>query len=264
LCGVSIRFDDIEFLPETEALFCEMVETTMKATRASGRQFVIAQHMGGSHMIFVGPPRRDWEDVDEGALTDLATYGLLQLGYSSRGTPNYRVSSDGHRYYRYLQERRGTPVVQVEEMIRRLIDGEAFSRRYPKSVAALSKATQLLWTGETDDQTASELGAALRATLQDFVDELLQRLGVHSTLSREQPISRLREAVDAIRDRIGAREQAVMNKLVELADVELREVQRIHHVRHEGPVKGWDEMRRATFVLTLLIHELDLAAGSPP
>jgi hypothetical protein len=260
---VSIRFEDIEFLPETEALFCEMVETTMESTKASGRLFILAQHMGGNHMIFAGPPRRDWEDVDEGGLNDLANYGLLQLDYSSRGTPNYRVSNDGHRYYRYLQERRGTPMAQVEETIHRLIDGEAFARRYPKTVSSLGKATQLLWRGETDDQTASELGAALRAALQDFADEYLQRLRVQSKISREQPISRLRDAIDTIRDRIGAREPAVIDKLVELADVELREVQRIHHVRDEGPVGRWDEMRRATFVMTLTIYELDRAAGSP-
>jgi hypothetical protein len=260
---MRISFEDIEFLPETEALFCDMVEATMEAVKSSGRLFLLSKHSGGNSLILVGPPRRDWHDIDEAALNDFAVYGLLQIDYGSRGNPIYRVSNDGHRYYRYLQERRGTPIDQVETTIRTFFEGERFALRYPRAVSALGKATEILWKGKNDDQTASELGAALRAALQDFTDEFLQRLGIQSQESQERPIHRLRGIVDAIAGRTGGREPPVLRALVGLAHVELREIQRIHHVRDVGEVESWDELRRATFVLTFLMYELDRAAGSP-
>lgn len=259
---MAIPFASLEFLPENERLFCEMVEASMEATKASGRLFLFLAHMGGNSLVFAGPPRRSWEEVDEGALTDFVTYGLLHLDYGGRGTPNYRVSNDGYRYYRYLQERRGTPIVQIEETVRRFLDGEDFAQRYPKATQALGKATSLLWTGELDDQHVSELGAAMRAALQDFTVEFLAQLGVAAEASPEKPIQGLKNAVDRLSDRLGEREPAVLKALVDLAEVELREIQRIHHVRDEGKVHTWDELRRATFLLTLVMYELDHAAAS--
>lgn len=260
---MRIRFEDIEFLPETEDLFREMVEASMAVANPSGRRFLLAKHLGGNSLVLAGPPRRDWKDADEAALTDLVAYGLLQADYGSRGTPNYRVSNDGHRYYRYLQRRRGTALAQIETTIRRSIEDENFAQRYPRAILGLGKATDLLWEGTTDDRAASELGAALRAALQDFANELLERLGIKTEVSKEKPVQRLRVAGESIADRIGEREPAVLNALVELASAELREVQRIHHVRDEGSVDRWDELRRATFVLGLLMYELDRAAESP-
>ncbi|MDP8927649.1 MAG: hypothetical protein M3O70_03485 [Actinomycetota bacterium] len=95
------------------------------------------------------------------------------------------------------------------------------------------------------------------------MDELLQHLAVASDVSREKPIQRLREATAAVADRVGPRETAVLEQLVELADVTLKQVQRVHHIRDESkPIAGWDELRRTGFVLAMLMHELDKVAES--
>lgn len=255
-----LRFDEIELLPETEELLCGMVEAAL-AAKPAGRLFIFSAHMRGNVLISTGPPRRDWADIDEAALQDLAAYGLLQRGFSSKGTPNYRVSNDGYRYYRYLQARRGTHLEQLEETIRAHLDGARFSSRYPRTAGGMSQAFDLLWQGDTDNTRVSELGADLRGAMQDFATELLARQRVESETSAEKPVQRLEEAIAQLENRLGEREPAVLAALVNLADATLRQVQRVHHVRDEGAIDQWDELRRAAFVLAFLMYEFDLAVG---
>ncbi len=259
---MGLPFASIDLPPETEQLFVEMAEATLSSTTPAHRMFMLAVHLGGNRLVFAGQPRRDWKDVDPGALDDLASLGLLRKSFGGRGTPNYRLTNDGRRFFEWLMSQRGEPIRQVEQTVRTWLGSEGFASRYPAASASLGRAFEQLWHGETDDQAVSGYGADLRAALQDFASELQGHLKLDSSTSREKPVDRLAEAVEALADRVGEREEAVLAQLVELCRVTLRQVQRIHHVRAEGELSGWDELRRAGFVLVMVVHELDRAVDS--
>lgn len=257
---MALPFASVDLTPETQQLFVEMAEATLNSTTPAHRMFLLAQHLGGNNLIFSGEPRRDWKDVDPGSLDDLAGLGLLRKGFGGgRGTPNYQLTNDGRRFFEWLMSQRGEPVRQVERGVQAWLGSEGFARRYPTASISLGRALEQLWRGETDEQTASAYGADLRAALQDFAAEVHGQLKLDSSANREKPIDLLEEAVEALADRIGQREKAVLTQLVALCDATLRQVQRIHHVRAEGKLRGWDELRRAGFVLTMVVHELDRA-----
>lgn len=261
---MHIPFDAIDLEPEAKQLFCDMATAVLEADPRSERMFMLAVHLGGNQLIFVGEPRRTWKDVDRGALDDLVELGLLRKGHGGgrSPTPNFRLRNDGRRYYQWLQQQRGQPVDQVQETVVSWLEGERFAVRYPRTSESLGRAFAALWSGEQDDQTVSRMGADLRSGLQDFADELLQRLGVESTISQEKPLDRLGESVNAVAHRVGPRETAVLEQLVELARVTWKQTQRLTHMRDEElPMSGWDELRRTGFVLAMVMHELDRATG---
>jgi hypothetical protein len=66
-----------------------------------------ADSAGGTHMIFTGErSSRQFSNFDGGAVQDLLAWNLLHLGYSRRGTPNYRVTGEALRFYRWLMQNR--------------------------------------------------------------------------------------------------------------------------------------------------------------
>lgn len=260
--GTSFATIDLE--TEAERLFCEMAETALEADPKSERMFMLAVDMEGNQLVFVGDPQRTWTDVDRGALDDFVELGLLRKGFGSgrARTPNYRLRNDGRRYHQWLQQERGQPMDQVEEAVTEWLDGERFAARYPRASVSLGKAFAALWSGDQGDQTVSSMGGDLRSGLQEFTDELLERLALESATSPEKPLERLDEAVRAVADRVGPRETAVLEQLVELTRAIWKQTQRLTHVRdEEEPLAGWDELRRTGFVVAMVVHELDRAVG---
>lgn len=110
--AVGLPFASIDLPPETEQLFVEMAEATLSSTTPAHRMFMLAVHLGGNRLVFAGQPRRDWKDVDPGALDDLASLGLLRRSFGGRGTPNYRLTNDGRRFFEWLMSRGASPSVR--------------------------------------------------------------------------------------------------------------------------------------------------------
>lgn len=240
--------------PEAEQLFTEMVEAHLAS--AGDRLFLLSETMAGNSLMFTGKPRRDWRRVDKGALEDLARYGLLTRGRSGR-THNFRVNGDGVKFHEWFVRQSGQAVAQVENAAARLLASETFGRRFPGAKHHLDEASKLLWHGNTDDQTASEIGDHLRKALMDLTSVIVGDDGGRS----EKPVERL-EAHLAAAD-VSERERTVLVDLVGLARSCLRLDHRLNHVRDETdkelPLRGWDEARRAVSVTTLVCAELAIA-----
>ncbi|HEU5151775.1 MAG TPA: hypothetical protein VFU19_14840 [Iamia sp.] len=105
--------------PEAAELFEEMVQTHLAAS--GDRMFLQADSIDGSPLLFLGQSRRNWEKVDRGALDDLVGYGLLRRDYSSRSTPNYRVSGESLAFHRWWMDQRASALEQVDTEAQRLI-----------------------------------------------------------------------------------------------------------------------------------------------
>lgn len=255
----GISYEDLfgRLSPEALSLLREMVAAHLESS--GDRMFIRASYLGqrGESLLFTGDgSRRSFDGIDGGAIEDLAAYGLLHVGYSRKGTPNYRVGSEALAFYRWIMEQEGTGVAQVEEQVQRVIEGDAFAQAHPGAAHHLREAFALLWSGRTDDQVVSEVGDHLRKAIMDLTTDLIGGGG-----DQERPIARLTERLNQAT--VSDRERAVLSQLVELARVSLRLDHRLNHIRDEAdqgePPATWEEVRRAAFATSLVCYELSRA-----
>ncbi len=252
----AVPFDDLaqRLTPEAAELFEEMASAHLEST--GDRLFIRADSAAGTHMIFTGEgSARRFSNFDGGAVQDLLAWGLLHQGHSRRGTPNYRVTGEAVRFYRWLMQSRGTAIDQVEQQVKRVTDGAHFAEAHPGGAHHLREAFELLWSGRTDEQVVSEIGDHLRKALMDATTDLVRC----DTGGQERPIQRLKAHLDSLH--LPSREAEVLVQVVELARVVLRLNHRLNHIRDEAdqgePGASWEEIRRAAFATAFACYELD-------
>lgn len=253
----SISYEDLKdrLTDEARETFVDMVRIHNEPGK--GDRFFIESHtFSGRSLLFAGPGNGEGlSDVDGGALKDLVGYGLLHEDFSSSGTPNYRVSGEGQQFHRWLMEQQGSPMAQIEEAARQLLDGDQFAAEHSSAAHHLGEAFDLLWSNATDDTIVSEIGDHLRKALMDVTkDKTSGVAGDH-----EKPVELLEALVDSKTD-LGEREKATLLQLVEFARSVLRLDHRLNHIRDEKD-KGrdsvaWPELRRAAFTTALVCYEI--------
>jgi len=253
----QIPFDDLanRLTPEALDLFREMAAAHVEST--GDRMFIRVDKRAGANLIFTGEgSRRQFQGLDGSAVEDLVAWGLLHVGYSSRGTPNYRVTGEALRFYRWLMQNEGSAVEQVEETVRRVVLGSTYAEVHPGAAHHVHEAFELLWSGRTSDQIVSEIGDHLRKALMDATTDAV---GSTSEGGQERPIERLRRHMAGLS--LPSREADVVSQIVELARAALRLDHRLNHIRDEvdlgEPAALWEELRRAAFVTALVCYELD-------
>jgi hypothetical protein len=254
---MSITFQDLadRLSPEAVDLFRKMVDLHLAAT--GDRMFMEIKSWGGCSLRFCADPGASLDKIDEGAIRDLSGYGLVQVNYGSRGTPNYRVGSDGLHFHKYLLQRFGLALTQVDEEVRRTLIDDGFAQRRREAAQDLAEAFDLLWTNRTDAQTVSEIGDHLRKALMDVTNSVLGDGGTAS----EQPVKRLRGALSSGTIQIPSREAEAVAQLVELVGAVLSLDHRLNHVRDEQDKRAepirWEELRRAAFLTAVVCYEID-------
>lgn len=250
----EITFADLasRMMPEALDLFQEMAAAHIEST--GDRRFMRSDSMGGSSLTFTGDgTSRSFRQLDVGAIEDICSWGLLHISYGSRGTPNYRVSGEALRFYRWLMESNGAAIDQVEASVRRIVESSTFAEAHPGAAHHLNKAFALLWGEKTSDQIISEVGDHLRKALMDATTDIVGEGG-----SQERPVERLRTHMATLD--LSSREVDVVARIVDLAEAALRLDHRLNHVRDETDrgrkEVGWDEVRRASFATALACYEL--------
>lgn len=253
----DVDFDDLaqRLTPEALELFEKMASAHLEST--GDRMFIRADSAAGTHMIFTGEgSSRQFSNFDGGAVQDLLAWNLLHLDYNRRGTPNYRVTGEALRFYRWLMQSKGSAIDQVEHHVRRVTDASIFATAHPGSAYHLREAFGLLWSERTDEQIVSEIGDHLRKALIDATTDVV---GAEAGSEQEKPIQRLRAHVGRLL--LPAREAEVLVQVVELARVVLRLDHRLNHIRDEAdqgePQVSWEETRRAAFATAFACYELD-------
>ena len=103
MADISCQHIARKLTPEALSLFQQMVAAHLGST--GDRMFIRSDSMGGALMIFTGEGSREsFTGFDGGAIEDLISWGLLHVGYSRRGTPNYRISGEAIQFHRRLME----------------------------------------------------------------------------------------------------------------------------------------------------------------
>ncbi len=241
--------------PEALDLFREMAAAHLEST--GDRLFISTSTSAGTNLNFLGQgSKRPFSGADEGSLADLTDWGLLRIDYGERGTPNYRVTGEGQRFYRHLMQGKGSAIDQIEEETRRVISGSEYAEAHPKAAHHLREAFDLLWSGRMDNPVVSELGDHLRKAVMDATTDLV---GPDAEGGQEKPIERLRLHLEGLE--LPSREAEVVSRIVELAEAVLRLDHRLNHIRDEAdkgePDAPWEEVRRAAFTTAFTCYELD-------
>jgi hypothetical protein len=240
-----------QLLPEVEELFCDNVGAHLQV-ELRDRDFFLVIAGGGPSLH--GPKSWTSHSVAEGDLDDQAGKGLLRRrSTGTRHSWRFGVTGDGVRYYRWLMNQRGSPVDQVEYVVRRTMDGAAFANAHPDASKRLAAAFELLWTGAEGPEVIRQIGEHLRSALQCMTTDL-----VGGTGGNEQVTPRLREHVRQLG--IGQRESELLEALVEYADKAIRLDQRLAHSKDEAdkglPIRSFDEARRTAFATAMVCYEL--------
>ena len=253
----QISFEDLadRLVPETLDLFREIAATHLEST--GDRFFILTSTFGGTNLHFRGKgSARQFSEVDKGALADLTDWGLLRVDYGARGSPNYRITGEGQRFYQDLMQGKGSAIEQIEEETRRVISGAEYAEAHPKAAHHLREAFELLWSGQRGDPVVSELGDHLRKALMDATTDLV---GPDAEVGQERPIERLMRHLERLD--LPSRETEVVSRIVELTEAVLRLDQRLDHIRDEAdkgkPSASWEEIRRAAFTTAFTCYELD-------
>lgn len=237
----------------------DMAATFLAAT--TDRFFMFHTTNRGAHLQFVGGTEVPFAQdlIDRAAFNDLVSYGLLRVIYRGRHNTNYELSGDSIRFHSFLRKLRGTPIDDVEQSSRPLLESAAFARRFPTVTRHLDRARELLWSEHaTSEQVASEIGHQLRSALIEIT-----AAATGETTKVEQVKPSLQRWVAGQRP---SRESRAIASLVQLA-IDVQDLnQRATHIRDEqakgeAPI-GHEELRRAVLLTTLCCAELARLAPS--
>jgi hypothetical protein len=254
---MQIPFEDVPLEKEQTDLLAEMVEAE-RATDASHRQpFLLIRVMGGNFLQHPGLTR---ESVYPADLQSLAEYGLLRLNYGSSGSEMFDVTPVGRRYYAWLKEQEGEPVVQLETEIRRLLDAAAFRERHAAAYDRWARAQAELWGAETP-AALTEIGHACREAIQLFVTDLVEKHQPAEVDSDPQhTVARLRAVIAAagLSENLAALAEALLTYFGPVSDLVQRQE---HGAQKEGEALRWEDARRVVFHTASVMFELDRTLG---
>lgn len=259
---VPFPFEDILLEPEHVDLLQRVVEAWRSTPRTQRQKFVVAEAMGGAHLLHPGLPEQR-SDVYVGDVEALAQAGLLNLSYGSSGTPQFDITPLGFRYYEYLRAASGKPTGRVEEAIRSYLDSQSFSGRYPEAHRKWAEAEQLLWSSDSAAQLTT-VGHLCREALQLFVTTLVARHGRDEVDNNPaHTVARLRTVLASLEGNRSDAVVAMLGALLSYWGTIVDLVQRQEHgAQKEGQELVWSDARRVVLHSALVMYEVDQALSS--
>jgi hypothetical protein len=237
---------------DAEAIFVAMVDAHIASTKGD-REFLSIQLAEGSDFVWTGDSEFSHDTADQSALHDLVDHGLLRIvRHSNDGGPVYDIPGEGLEFYRALRSngRSRSPTWSLRS-------GGSLTEPLSLAPMALCRgilrtALDLLWSERLDDQTVSKLGSHLRSSIIDLVNAM-------TGTTSEDVATNLKLALDA-RAQAGRIQEREVTTLLELTRACQSLNQRLTHIRDETskgrPIRNWDELRRATYLTTVLCSEL--------
>ncbi len=255
--AVAIDWSSIILEPEQEETLSELAEATRRIPRESRHAWIVLQETGPTQLIMSGNPVTLTAQVQD--LDVLHRAGLVSMARAGRNFTVY-VTPLGFRYYEHLRTRSAEPVAQLEDEVRRLLEGEAFGSRHRHALAAWSVAAATLWSAD-DASAFRAIGAHCREAMQLYATDLVEHLKpADADPDSAHTRNRLRAAVDTQRVKLGDRASDLLQALVAMWDAADGAVQQLVHAgQKQGSPLGWEDVRRTVFLAGVVMFELDRA-----
>jgi len=249
------HFNHILLETEQEELLLLIVEAARNTPREKRDKFYVIQLDGGVDLLhhpgIKGECRIYYGDVEI-----LGQQGLVTIGSSSSGTPNFDVTPLGFRYYEHLKRKRGEPVQRVETTVREYINAPEFRAKYPEAFAKWSSAEDLLWQTNTQQQLTT-IGHLCREALQGFVSALVERLRPPDVnTNKAKTVARLKTVLEAVQ--LGETKKDFLEALLAYWGTLNNMVQRQEHgASKEGEQLVWEDARCVVFQTMIAMFEID-------
>lgn len=256
-----MRLKDILLEQEQEELLSTVVEIIRNVPREERRAFMVSRTLAGDTLV--SPGRGPQPRIYYGDVEILASKGLLNLRFGSKGTPNLDVTPEGFEYYRIMKERSGKPMEQVEDEVTKYLEAHDFQQRYPKAYAKWSEAGAKLWAGDSPNQLTT-IGHLCREAVQEFATALVEKFqppDAPADKARDQ--SRIRAVLAHVRDQLGSREVPLLEAMIDYWNAVSGLIQRQEHGgQKQGDALRWEDGRRVVFQTAVVMFEIDHSLAS--
>lgn len=250
---------NVELEQEQVDLLTEIVEEHRRVPRERRDRFHLSNTQEGSYAFY--PKALDgWQlPVVQGDLDVLASHSLVTARYDDRGRiSSFTVRPEGLNQYDALKRQHGDAAADMEAEVRRYLDAEAFSGRFPRAYAKWRQAEEALW-GSESAAVLTTIGHHCREATQLFADALVNRY--HPSEVDSDPshtVARVRSVLALMAEKPSNAEAAFLDALLSYWGAVVDLSQRQEH----GALKGgdallWEDGRRLVFQAAVVMFELD-------
>jgi hypothetical protein len=201
-----------------------------------------------------------WSDLEE-----LARVGLVAMERDLGSVARITVRPRGFRYYEDLKQSASRPLEQVEDEVRRFLDGGFFLSVYPEVHARWSQAEREMWAAERGG-SLSAVGHHCREAMQEFATTLVAKFQPRSVDQNPQHVvQRVGAVLVACAGGLGETEKLVLDTMMDYWNALSGLVQRQEHggQREKEPLV-WEDARRLVFLTGVAMHEIARSLARTP
>lgn len=238
--------------PEQESVLTRLVEAARQAPRDQ-QTFYLFRTQGGT--VISGAGIKD--DVPDHDVFALEQAGLIQQTGYGQGN-EYVLTPRARTRHAVAHRTHGTRTSQQEQQVRRLLDDEAFRRRYPTAYARWCDAADKLWSAE-GGRALTTIGHECREAMQAFATEALALYAPPGPVEQDPALvkKRLGAVIVMMRPQLGERRRTFLERLGDYEEALLDVIQRQEHgAQKDGEALTWSDARRVVFHTMSVMVEL--------
>jgi hypothetical protein len=242
---------------EQEDLLNTLVETSRKIPREKRTKFIVSRANDGTTLIIPLFPNLNF-NLNMIDVEILAREGLIEISYSSNGTPNIYVLPFGFKYYELLKQKGMQPTENIENYIKNYLESNLFSDRFPNAYQKWIDAEKLLWNSDSSTQFTT-IGHLCRESVQEFTSRIVEIYNP-SDISPDKSltVSRMRSVIDKQKGNLGSKERTFLDALMGYWGTVIDLIQREEHGGiKEGEPLEWEDGRRVVFQTAIIMFEID-------
>jgi hypothetical protein len=250
-------FEEVMLDPEQKELLTVLVELSRKMPRDKRFKFIVVQSMKGAFLICPGHPDLNIK-IFVGDVEILARENMIDITYSSRGSPNINVVPRGYAYYKHMKQQEGQPLENVENTVRKYLATESFRQMYPKAYQKWAEAEDMLWGDDSESQLTT-IGHLCREAVQEYADYLVDKFKpTDIPEDKASTVARMRGILNQTKGKLGEKEVACLDALLAYWGTVIDLIQREEHGgQKEGKPLVWEDGRRVVFQTSVVMFEID-------
>jgi len=253
-------FDHVILEKPQKELLCTIVEAARNVPLDKRHEFYVFRSSDGDQLSHSGLLEPEGEiEFYSPDLQTLIGEGLIQVtGFNQRGEASrFDVLPRGFLYYKYLKEKSGEPIEQIEKHVRSYIDAHTFQKEFPKAYEKWVEAESLLWETETSKQL-TKIGHLCREAIQEFLDTLYTQVnppGEH--IPKDKTKMRLSKIIEVKSKQLGEAERKFLDGLYKYWEVVNELIQKQEHDAQKEKIQlVWEDGRRVVFQTMMLMYEV--------